>query len=115
MERFLRKKLWKGEFTNVSRERSAIMRAIKGKHNKTTDEQLRMLLVRRGVSGWKMHPKNIAGKPDIYFPSKKRRYLSTVVFGTVVLSVVTFQKLEGHFGQPRSREIKSETKKRIVN
>jgi len=30
-----------------------------------------MLLVRKGVVGWKMHPQNILGKPDFWFVNRK--------------------------------------------
>jgi DNA mismatch endonuclease, patch repair protein len=47
--------------------RSKIMARIKSKGNKSTETKLRMILVRTGISGWKVQPKNISGNPDIVF------------------------------------------------
>jgi DNA mismatch endonuclease, patch repair protein len=71
MERILRRKLKKGVFSNVSPERSKIMSAIGGKHNKSTELRLRMALVKAGIKGWILHPCYIFGKPDIFFAKKK--------------------------------------------
>ena len=71
MERILKAKLKKGVFSNVSPERSKIMSAIRGKHNKSTELKLRMALVKAGIKGWVLHPSYIFGKPDIFFPKKK--------------------------------------------
>lgn len=46
------------------------MRSVKSKGNKSTETVLRMFLIHKGVSGWKMHPKDIPGKPDFWFPNK---------------------------------------------
>lgn len=78
MERFLRKKLKGGIFENVEKTRSRTMGAIKGRNNKSTDARLRMGLVRRGIKGWVLQPKELAGKPDIYF---KRKRLAVFVDG----------------------------------
>ncbi len=51
--------------------RSKLMARIKSKGNKSTETKLRMLLVRAGISGWKMQPKNISGNPDIIFSKYK--------------------------------------------
>jgi DNA mismatch endonuclease (patch repair protein) len=71
MERFLKSKLENGSFGAVSSQRSRIMSAIRGKHNKTTELVLKMALVRAGVKGWVLHPATICGKPDFYFPSRR--------------------------------------------
>jgi DNA mismatch endonuclease, patch repair protein len=63
----LRNTLINGKFVNVNPLRSGAMRAIKSKGNKSTEVKLRLALVREGISGWKMHPKKIVGKPDFYF------------------------------------------------
>ena len=70
MEKLLRATLPNGAFNNVPLTRSRTMSAIKGKHNVTTDTQLRMALVRVGFKGWFMHA-DLPGKPDIYFPHLK--------------------------------------------
>ena len=70
MEKLLRTTLPGGRFSNVSKVRSQAMAAVKGKHNRTTEIQFRMALVRAGVTGWMTHSK-LPGKPDVYF-SKAR-------------------------------------------
>jgi len=71
MEKALRKTLESGRFSNVSVSRSEIMRAIKGRGNKATEVPFRLALVRRGVSGWKMHVMIGQAQPDFYFPGRK--------------------------------------------
>src|SRR5437868_6988933 len=48
-----------------------MMSAIRGKHTRSTEGALRMALTRAGIKGWKLHPTDLAGKPDIYFPKLK--------------------------------------------
>ncbi len=56
----------------VSKEkRSNIMRAVKGKGNKSTEKRLRGALSSLGVCGWKMHQKNLPGNPDFAFYSER--------------------------------------------
>jgi DNA mismatch endonuclease Vsr len=47
------------------------MRAIKAKGNKSTEVRFRLMLVRTGLRGWRVHPKGIAGRPDFYFPEER--------------------------------------------
>jgi len=68
MERRLKSKLPGGIFDGVSLERSRIMSAIRGKSNKSTEVRLRMALVRHGIGGWVLHPDELPGRPDFYFP-----------------------------------------------
>lgn len=70
MERFLRKLLPGGRFENISPARARTMSAIRGKHAKSTERALRMILTRAGFRGWKLHP-DLPGKPDVYFPREK--------------------------------------------
>ena len=70
MEKLLKATLAGGRFSNVSKVRSQAMAAVKGKHNRTTEIQFRMALVRAGVTGWVTHSK-LPGKPDIYFPKAR--------------------------------------------
>lgn len=67
MEKALKEKLRNGVFEDVSPKRSKMMGAVKGKKNKTTEQRLRYAMVQAGISGWKLHAKEIAGKPDFYF------------------------------------------------
>lgn len=71
MERKLKELLPGGVFENVSDVRSRTMSAIKGKHTKSTERKLRMILVRSEIKGWKLHASNLPGKPDFYFPHKR--------------------------------------------
>ncbi len=70
MEKLLKVTLPGGRFSNVPKARSTAMAAVKGKHNRTTEIQFRMALVRAGVSGWLTHT-SLPGKPDVYFPKAR--------------------------------------------
>lgn len=70
MEKLLKRTLPTGGFPCVPLTRSRTMAAIKGKHNRSTDIQFRMALVRAGIKGWLTHP-NLPGKPDVYFPKNR--------------------------------------------
>ena len=52
-------------------KRSEIMRSIRGRGNRSTEGRLRYRLVAAGVSGWRLHDGNIAGRPDFTFPRRK--------------------------------------------
>jgi DNA mismatch endonuclease (patch repair protein) len=53
---------------NVSREvRSAVMRAVRSRRNRSTEGKLRAALMRAGIRGWRMNPPQIAGQPDFAF------------------------------------------------
>ena len=51
--------------------RSQLMSRIKSKGNRSTELRMRMLLVRAGIAGWRMHAKGIAGNPDFVFPGER--------------------------------------------
>lgn len=71
MERILRKTLRGGRFSDVSPKHSATMSRIRSKGNKTTEARLRAALVRSGIRGWKLHPKDVFGSPDFYFEKER--------------------------------------------
>lgn len=71
MERILKRKLRNGGFNKVPPIRSKIMSSIRGKHNKSTEGKLRMALIKAGLKGWVLHPADVFGKPDVFFPKKK--------------------------------------------
>jgi len=71
MERILRQKLKGGRFSKVSPKRSQIMRSIKSKGNRSTEFTFKMALVRANISGWKLHPKDVIGCPDVFFSIHK--------------------------------------------
>jgi DNA mismatch endonuclease (patch repair protein) len=47
------------------------MRAIRSFGNRTTELRLKAILVRRSITGWKLHPKDAPGNADFYFPEKR--------------------------------------------
>jgi len=47
------------------------MSAVRGRGNRTTEWKVRAVLIRRGVSGWKLHGIDLPGRPDFIFPRKK--------------------------------------------
>lgn len=71
MERELRDKLINGRFEGTTPERSRIMRAIKGRHNRTTERRFQLALVRARVAGWLLRPKGVFGNPDFWFPAHR--------------------------------------------
>jgi DNA mismatch endonuclease (patch repair protein) len=52
-------------------ERSERMRRVRAKGNRSTEIKVRLALVRRGINGWKMHDRSVAGRPDFWFPAQK--------------------------------------------
>jgi DNA mismatch endonuclease, patch repair protein len=54
-------------FKPPSTARSKNMRAIQSRGNATTERKLRAMLIRRAISGWKMHIKVLPGIPDFAF------------------------------------------------
>jgi len=48
--------------------RSRIMASIRSKGNPSTEQRLRMLLVRAGIAGWRVRPAGTLGNPDFVFP-----------------------------------------------
>lgn len=52
-------------------KRSEVMKCIRSQGNKTTERTMTAMLRANGISGWKLHPPEIIGRPDIYFPRKK--------------------------------------------
>lgn len=57
---------------NLSPEdRKKNMSRIRSRGNRTTERRFRSSLVGAGVSGFKMHPADLPGKPDFAFPDQK--------------------------------------------
>lgn len=71
MERNLRLKLQNGCFKNLTKVRSNTMKAIISRGNRTTEVIFRLALVRYGIRGWVIHPNDVIGHPDFYFPHNK--------------------------------------------
>ncbi len=67
MEKRLRKCLPEGEFAGVTSRRSAAMRAVRSRGNRTTEQRLRFALVGEGIRGWSVQPRDIDGLPDFFF------------------------------------------------
>ncbi len=70
MKKELKRLLPGGRFVNVSTQHSRIMKSVKSQGNRSTETAFRLALVRAKVRGWRMHPKEIIGHPDFYFPKK---------------------------------------------
>jgi DNA mismatch endonuclease (patch repair protein) len=51
-------------------ERSLQMSRVRSKGNRSTEVRLRMELVRSGIKGWELHPRNVVGAPDFWFAAK---------------------------------------------
>lgn len=49
-------------------KRSEVMSRIRGRDNKSTERRMAALLRAHGIAGWKLHPADVPGHPDIYFP-----------------------------------------------
>jgi DNA mismatch endonuclease (patch repair protein) len=58
-------------FSRPSEIRSANMRAIRARGNRSTEWRLRSLLIRAGLRGWKVHSKQFLGTPDFVFRDAK--------------------------------------------
>jgi DNA mismatch endonuclease, patch repair protein len=67
VERILREQLKGGVFEELTPDRSKIMGTVKSRGNKSTEVRLRFALVRTRIRGWRLHPKDITGKPDFFF------------------------------------------------
>lgn len=53
------------------KKRSAVMAAIKGRGNRSTELAVRGMLKSRGITGWRANLASIPGKPDFAFPKIK--------------------------------------------
>jgi len=71
VEARLRALLPGGTFSGVAAERSRRMAAVRGKGNYTTEVRARAMLVAAGFRGWCMHPTDVDGRPDFYFPLER--------------------------------------------
>jgi DNA mismatch endonuclease (patch repair protein) len=68
MERALRDRLRGGEFSRVAPRHSALMKAVRGTRNRTTELRFRAALMREGIRGWRVRPPGLPGSPDFVFP-----------------------------------------------
>lgn len=48
-------------------KRSEVMSSIKSRGNRSTEWKLRARLISAGITGWKIHVRDVFGKPDIVF------------------------------------------------
>jgi len=51
--------------------RSVTMSRIRGRGNRSTELALRLALVRAGLSGWRLHPSDVVGRPDFWFDAER--------------------------------------------
>lgn len=57
--------------TFTPEKRSEIMAAIRSSGNKSTEARMIDLLISSGISGWRLHSKEILGNPDFIFDENK--------------------------------------------
>ena len=55
--------------------RSRVMALVRSQGNRSTEWRLRAYLIRAGIQGWQLNPKDLLGKPDFVF----RRRVSTTL------------------------------------
>lgn len=60
-----------GVFGDVKPKHSRRQSAVRGRGNKSTEMRMRFALVRAGVRGWTMNPKEVPGRPDFFFPLER--------------------------------------------
>lgn len=58
-------------FARPHKARSNNMRAIRSHGNHSTEWRLRSMLIRNRYRGWKIHSKELVGKPDFTFPRSR--------------------------------------------
>lgn len=54
-----------------SADRSRTMATIRSRGNRSTEWRLRSALMRAGIGKWVLHPPDIPGKPDFFFPRER--------------------------------------------
>jgi len=52
-------------------QRSALMAKVRSTGNRSTEIAVAAILRAARIRGWRRQPKNIAGRPDFYFPSAR--------------------------------------------
>jgi DNA mismatch endonuclease (patch repair protein) len=57
--------------TVTAEKRSAIMRAVRSRGNRSTEMAVEAVLRRAHIRGWTKHPTDVLGKPDFYFAEKR--------------------------------------------
>ncbi len=53
------------------KQRSHRMSLVRSRGNRTTEWRFRSALMRNGVRGWSMHPRQVPGRPDFVLPKKQ--------------------------------------------
>lgn len=71
MEKALRATLPEGGFVRVPPARSKVMSLIRSRGNKSTEQRLRLALVRAQLKGWRIQCLQLPGRPDFYFSDRK--------------------------------------------
>ncbi|MDR3556912.1 MAG: very short patch repair endonuclease [Syntrophobacteraceae bacterium] len=71
MEKFLKDILPGGEFQGVEPSHSRLMKAVRGKGNRTTEEKFEKALILSGVPDWEMQSRSVPGRPDFFFPKER--------------------------------------------
>lgn len=62
---------FRADFSQTPAARTANMRAITSRGNRTTECRFRSLVAGSGIRGWKMHVVGVPGSPDFFFPQER--------------------------------------------
>lgn len=71
MEAVLKEILRESNATSPTSARSRQMGRVRATGNRSTEWQVRAGLIRAGIRGWKMHPQDVIGRPDFWFPDAR--------------------------------------------
>src|SRR5579864_236179 len=71
MDKALYSTLQGGIFRNVPGDRSAVMRSIKGKGNRSTEIRFRLALVRARIKGFRVNRRVEGTHPDVFFDRER--------------------------------------------
>lgn len=121
MEKVLKQKLRGGVFKGVSPKRSKTMGSIRSKHNRSTEAKLRLLLVKAGLRGWILHPADVFGSPDVFFPKKKLAIFVDGCFwhgckkcGHIPKTRSAFWKMKFERNQARAKMVRSKLRQELI-
>ena len=71
MEAVLKRILEESDTPSPTTARSRQMARVRAKGNRSTEWRVRAALMQSGIRGWKLHPRDIVGSPDFWFPAAR--------------------------------------------
>jgi len=71
VEKRLKLHLRGGKFQGVTPERSRQMSAIRARNNRSTERRLKAAIAQASIGGWTLHPRDVTGRPDFWFPETR--------------------------------------------